>query len=511
MQRSNILLIMADQLSAAALPAYGHQVTQSPAIDHLASNGVVFENAYCASPLCAPSRFSMMTGRRPSRIGAYDNAAELPSTIPTMAHYLRTAGYQTSLIGKMHFVGGDQLHGYEERRTTDIYPADFGWTPDWTNPDERADWWFHNMASVKQAGPAEATNQLDFDDDVGHHAVRKIRDLARSGENRPFFLTVSFTHPHDPYAMRQEYWDRYDPGNIDLPKVGPIPYADMDPHSRRLFNVSDMAAVDLNEADVRRARHAYYAAISYVDDWVGTIMDTLDRCDFTDNTIVVFTADHGDMLGERGLWYKMSFFDRSVSVPLIVSAPGQYAPGRISEPVSHLDLLPTFSEIAGLTIDDLVEPVDGTSLVGFLDGEPSAALTDRVVISEYMGEGSIAPMIMVRHGDLKYIACATDPAQLYDLSSDPHELANLAQDPDYKFDVERFEALLAETWNPDRITEEVLESQRSRRLVRAALVEGAQTPWDFQPTTDAANQYMRNHLDLNDVEHDGRYPRPTKL
>jgi choline-sulfatase len=174
-EHPNILFIMADQLTAPALPFYGHPLVKTPHLTALANDGVVFENAYCNSPLCAPSRFSMMTGQLPSRIGAYDNAAYFPGDIPTMAHYLRERGYHTCLSGKMHFVGADQLHGFEERLTTDIYPSDFGWTPDWENFAERPSW-YHNMLSVVQAGLCTTSNQLDFDEEVAFHAVRKIYD-----------------------------------------------------------------------------------------------------------------------------------------------------------------------------------------------------------------------------------------------------------------------------------------------------------------------------------------------
>ena len=164
---------------------------------------MVFDAAYSNSPLCTPARYCMMTGQLPSATRGYDNAAYLASTIPTFAHYLRSAGYRTVLDGKMHFVGPDQLHGFEERRTTDIYPADFGWTPDWLQPDERIDWWFHNMDAVTQAGVAEVTNQLLFDDEVGHTGVRALHELARDEDERPWMLVVSFTHPHDPYVTRR--------------------------------------------------------------------------------------------------------------------------------------------------------------------------------------------------------------------------------------------------------------------------------------------------------------------
>src|SRR5215210_5711497 len=183
---------MADQLAGPALPFHGHPEVNVPHLSALAAGGVVFDNAYCSSPLCAPSRFSLMSGQLPSRIGAYDNAAEFPAAIPTFAHYLRAAGYRTILCGKMHFVGPDQLHGFEERLTTDIYPSDFGWTPDWTKPHERIDWWYHNLSSVTEAGVAEMTNQIEYDDEVAHFARQRIFDFARSGDARPFCLTVSF-------------------------------------------------------------------------------------------------------------------------------------------------------------------------------------------------------------------------------------------------------------------------------------------------------------------------------
>ena len=184
-RRPNVLLVMADQLAAGWLPAYGHAAVHAPNLTALAAGAVVFESAYCPSPLCAPSRAGLLSARLPSHTGVFDNAAEMPAALPTVTHQLRAAGYYTGLVGKMHFVGPDQLHGFEERLTTDIYPADFGWTPDYTKPDERIDWWYHNLGSVMGAGVAEITNQLEYDDEVAYHATRKIYDLARGQDARP--------------------------------------------------------------------------------------------------------------------------------------------------------------------------------------------------------------------------------------------------------------------------------------------------------------------------------------
>ena len=172
MSRPEILVIQADQMTALVLSAYGKPYAITPNIDKIVERGTTFANSYCNNPVCGPSRASMMTGRLPSDVGVYDNGAEFLPSEPTFAHYLRMQGYKTALAGKMHFVGPDQLHGFEERLTTDIYPPDFGWTPDYRKPGERIDWWYHNMGSVTGSGVAEITNQMEYDDEVCYNATR---------------------------------------------------------------------------------------------------------------------------------------------------------------------------------------------------------------------------------------------------------------------------------------------------------------------------------------------------
>ena len=506
MERPNILLIMADQLSAFALPSYGHPVVKAPHITGLAEEGVLFENAYCNSPLCAPSRASMMTGRLPSRIGAYDNASEFPAGLPTLAHRLRAQGYLTCLAGKMHFVGPDQLHGFEERLTPDIYPADFAWIPNWDEPEERIDWWYHNMLSVKQAGSAEATNQLDYDDEVAFHAVRFLKDQARTARRRPFFLTVSFTHPHDPYAIRAEYWNRYEDREINPPRVGPLPLERMDPHSRRLHRVSAMDEVLISEDDVRRARRAYYGAISYVDDHVGELLATLRTFDLAADTIVIFTADHGELLGERGLWYKMHLFEWAVRVPLIVQAPARFARRRVGMPVSLVDLLPAFVDL-GRPADissELELQGDGQSLLPLLEERPAE---ERCVLAEYLAEGALAPIFMIRRGACKFICSERDPPLLFDLEQDPDELDNLAERPEHAARVQALEAEVRERWEPQALYQAIVVSQRTRRVAWEALAHGRRTPWEWTPAPHRGGS-VAGDTDLNALEHSRRYPPP---
>jgi choline-sulfatase len=413
--KPNILFIMVDQLAAPFLAAYGHKVVKTPNIDKLARKGVVFENFYSPSPLCAPARAAMMSGQLPSRNRVYDNAAEFASMTPSFAHYLRLAGYRTCLSGKMHFVGPDQLHGFEERLTTDIYPADFGWTPDWRKPQERVDWWYHNLLSVKQAGIAEQTNQLEYDDEVGFQAVRRIYDYARNPDQRPFCLVASFTHPHDPYAARARYWNLYDEADIDAPATPCPGYDRLDPHSQRLWMVSAMDDYDITAHDTLNARRAYYANITYLDDHVGKLVETLEQCGLADDTVIVFTSDHGDFMGERGLWYKMSFLEHAARVPLIVHWPERFSARRVTQPASLLDILPTLTAIAGH--DGHAATLDGRSLLPLLDGASETG--EAPVFGELTCEGCIAPVFMVRQGNWKLITCRTDPDQLYNLADDP--------------------------------------------------------------------------------------------
>ena len=418
MAKQNILIIMVDQLNGTLFPDGPADWLHTPNLKKLAARSARFANTYTASPLCAPGRASFMSGQLPSRTRVYDNAAEFASDIPTYAHHLRRSGYQTCLSGKMHFVGPDQLHGFEQRLTTDIYPADFGWTPDYRKPGERIDWWYHNMGSVTGAGVAEITNQLEYDDDVAYQAIAKIYDYARGKDERPWCLTASFTHPHDPYVARKKYWDLYEDCEHLLPEVSTLPYEEQDPHSKRIFDANDWRQFNITEEDIKRSRRAYFANISYLDEKIGEILQTLE--DTRQEAIVLFVSDHGDMLGERGLWFKMSFYDGSARVPLMIAGEGVTA-GQYTSPVSTLDVTPTLCDLANISMDEVAPWTDGESLLPYINGQERTA----PVAIEYAAEGSNAPLVSLRYGKWKYNRCALDPDQLFNMEEDPHELNNL--------------------------------------------------------------------------------------
>ncbi|MBY6058037.1 choline-sulfatase [Leisingera daeponensis] len=469
-KKPNILFIQVDQLTASALRAYGDTLCHSPTQDALAEGGVVFENAYCNFPLCAPSRFSMATGQLCSAVGAYDNAAEFSAEIPTYAHYLRAAGYQTSLSGKMHFIGPDQFHGFEKRLTADLYPADFAWVPNWGNEGKRDT---NDPRAVRIAGIWERSVQIDYDEEVTFKAVQHIFDMARSDDERPFFLQMSYTHPHEPYLCRKEFWDLYEGKEIPMPRVGALPEQQHDPHSVRLLKDFGMLGIEFNDEDVQRAIRAYYGSISYIDSMVARVLDALRATGADKNTAIIFTSDHGEMLGERGMWFKKHFFEKALRVPLILSAPW-IMPQRVSELTSLVDLVPTFNAIA--SIENEVEPLEGVALTSLLDrGNPAP---ERTVYAEYLAEATPVPIFMIRRGNFKFLSSSHDGEMLFDLEADPDERTNLALSPGHQETVAGFRDEVAEKWNEAALTRDIVRSQRRRALVREAMGQGQKQRWN---------------------------------
>jgi len=474
-EKPHILLVVADQLAASALPAYDNDVVRAPNLERLADEGVVFERALCASPLCVPSRASLLTGLLPSRTGAVDNAGELPAAVPTFAHRLRAAGYRTVLAGKMHFIGPDQLHGFEERPLPDVYPAGLDWIPDWRLEDDERLPWYHDLSSVLRAGPVRATLQLAYDEAVAKTARSAIAETARD-PSRPLLLVASFTHPHDPYEVPAEQWERYDGAAVDVPRFADPPEP-VDLPTRRLRAMLESDRIPVPPERVLAARRGYYGAISLVDDHVGSLLAALAEHGLADDTIVAVTSDHGDMLGERGLWYKMAPFEDSIRVPLIVHAPRRFAPGRVARPVSLLDLAPTLAELAGC---DAPAGLDGASLAAALDG---GAAPERDIPLEYLAEGVRSAQVTLVRGDLKLVRGLGEPDLVYDVARDPGERVNLAGDPDRRDDVAALAAAVEARWNLAALDREVRAGQERRRLVARALATGGAALWDL-PAVD---------------------------
>ena len=516
----NILFVMADQLAPQALPCYGHSVVKAPRIDQIANDGVLFDNAYCNFPICAPARFAMLSGRLATRIGAFDNAAEFPASMPTFVHHLRDLGYVTALSGKMHFIGPDQLHGFEERLTTDIYQGDFYYTPNWlmedaylgqldstfSNADGHQAVELHTLLECSGGGADEflhagmypRTLNKDFDDELTHQATRWLWNYARGNESRPFFLTVGLINPHDPYMATPPYWERYDHDSIDLPLVPPIAPERRDELSRRHYYMTGMHEAELTSDHLRSIRHAYYGQVSYVDNRVGDLLDALKGAGLADNTIVIVTGDHGEMLGERGMLKKMCFFEPAVRVPLIIHAPTRFNHKRVSQNVSLVDL---FATVLDLATDgkspELSASSESASFFDLLNGDDDN--WHDTVLAEYTDVGAGRPWFMVKEGDCKLITDGDAASQLYDLALDPNECSDRSADPQYRKIKDRLAHRVAREWDAEALKREVMDSQKSRQFIKRALGKGKVCYWDFQPVVEASQQYVRSHTPYQEI------------
>src|SRR5699024_6729677 len=275
-----------------------------------------------------------------------------------------------------------------------------------------------------------------------------------------------------------------------------------DPHSQRIFRANKYTDFDIRPHHVRRARQGYFANLSYVDAKIGGILDVLERTRMSDNTIVLFVSDHGDMLGEKGLWFKMSPYEGSSRVPLLLAGPG-LAARRVETPVSLIDINATLADLVGIDLSALERWTDGSSLLPLLDRKDPG----RRVYLEYAAEGSEAPLVTIREGRWKYNHCELDPPQLFDLAADPDERNNLAPDAAHAATLEYFEQEMRRHWDMDRFDAEVRASQARRLVVYEALRNGHYYPWDYQPLQNASERYMRNHMDLNVLEEAQRFPR----
>ncbi len=502
----NIVVIQTDQMSAKALSAYGHELVKTPHIDRLAESGTIFENAYCNFPLCVPSRASMLTGRYANSIEVWDNASELPASVPTLAHYLRNQGYYTVLAGKMHFIGPDQLHGFDERITTDIYPANFAWTPDWI-AGERYRPTGINMRAVVDSGVCTRSLQIDYDEEVEFASTQKLYDLARYGADKPFLMWISFTHPHSPYITTPQYWDRYRHEDIGMPSVLEFELDQMDEMSRWLHYAHGGDLHEVTEEHILNARHAYYGMCSYLDDKIGRFLDLLQELDMDSDTVVILTSDHGEMLGERGMWFKQSFYEWSAAVPLIVAMPGAQGGARVPELVSLVDLLPTLVEIASGDgqVPEPISPLDGRSLMPLLSG---SRVWKNEVISEYTGEGVNAPCRMIRRDRYKLIYTHEHPALLYDLKNDPHELTNLAAEPTYERIYRSLLADLLRDWDPSLVHQACLQSQKERTFIHQAT--SGEPNWAYCTRPGDDRRFVRNDSAIG-VKSSARHPyvKPT--
>ena len=487
--RPNIILIQADQMASFVLPFYdprGQAI--APNLAKLAAEGVLFNNTYCNSPLCCPSRACMFTGANSSRNEVWGNGSEFSSDLPTMMHFLRHAGYRNVVSGKTHFIGADQLHGFDKRLTTDIYPADLGWSIDWKPHVE------HRIGtSVKKldvSGLCRTNNQILYDAEVQFRAVEFLRYEALEPEDSPFFLHVSYTQPHESYQSVPKFWDLYDDVDIALPEQGEDAEEDTHPVTGWLKIHHGIDQFPPSDDTIRASRRAYYAMITQIDEYVGEIMAELSHLGLAEDTIVIFCSDHGDMMGERNMWFKRSFYDKSVKVPLIVHNLKRYAPKVEDKIVSLADLCPTVADLGGGGgVAEQYGNDHSHSFKGLIEGD-MPEWKNRAVM-EYFGPGVEEPWLAIRRGDFKYVYTRNHEPLLFNVVEDPLETRNLAGKDEHTVLIVAMHDLLFAGLDLEATTAKAAASKQTRLFLHNVLKGSEGYHWDYQPNFDATKQYVR--------------------
>lgn len=478
-RRPNFLIIMADQQSPHVLGCAGDGVARTPRLDRLATGGIRFTATYCGSPLCVPSRMTFLTARHCSQIAVWSNACVLDSQAHTFPRALAAAGYETVLAGRMHFVGPDQRHGFMRRTIGDVsQPRTPGGKEPLLGGIPRATTG-QSKEAAETAGPGR-TSYMAYDEAVTESACRFLEQWNDQSSHRPLALVVGYVLPHCPYICPPELFRHYY-GRVSVPQLPPgyldrLHPAEREDRKRRGFD-------GLSDEQVRTARAAYYGLVEYHDRLCGRVLDALARTRFADNTVVVYTSDHGDMAGEHRLWTKSLFYEGSVSVPMIWSWPGQFAAGRVVGRVtSLLDVGPTLLELAGAKP---MENVAGRSLRGLLRGSGDVRDWPDSALAECCGFQADRPSRMLREGDWKIIDhYGHDRPQLFNLREDPHEMRDRGDDPACAAIRQRLLQRVRVGFDGQRIASALAQSGERRR----AMLEKAKayrTPtidyWDMPP------------------------------
>ncbi|MEE2657765.1 MAG: sulfatase-like hydrolase/transferase [Candidatus Latescibacterota bacterium] len=489
-ERPNLLYMHSDQHSPFVASCYGDNVVDTPNLDALAKRGVTLDGCYCPSPICVPSRMSALTGRYPYENRVWTNSHILDSSIPTLAHAMGAGGYRPALIGRMHAVGPDQLHGYAERLVGDHGPNQAGGRG--VDHGELSGTAGPARVSLTKSGSGQSAYQV-HDEDVAASAVDWLNRYGvrrRSGvETEPFSLSVGFMLPHQPFVARRQDYERYQ-GRVPPPQ-NPMPFSDdLHPHIRTWRSTTGIKEV--MEEEVIRARVAYWALVYRMDVLIGQIFEALRLNDLEDNTFIIYTSDHGEQVGERGLWWKQTFYDESARIPAIVSWPGHLPNGeRCHRVTSTFDLNATMLD----ALDCPALPYSrGRSLLPLLRGE-STDWGD-IAFSEFCqdsaGAGGPFPengiqQRMVRFGDWKLNYYHGQPCQLFNLCDDPRELDDRADDPACREIRGELLDRVLDGWDPEAVMAQMAHLREDNKILAAwgRHVRPADTiRWDLRPDMD---------------------------
>jgi len=438
MKRPHILMLVSDEHSPHYTSYEGHPFVRTPHLQRLYNGGVNLTNGYCNSPICAPSRASQISGQYCRNCGVTDFCQDLHPGTPTLPGHFSKHGYSTVAFGKMHFYG-DQMKGWQERPLGDFFHPAHSYPVDpernlshligeWGRKVKKKGWW-DVAASLMEAGPGN-NPALNRDKGMFDAGIGRLRDHFAKGEpEKPLFLCISALIPHYPFVCPEELFHYYRE-RVALPEVAEEDVANLHPFYKAKIQIQHPEPVP--EDAQLNAIAAYCGMIEFMDQQIGRVLDELEAMNLMDDFIIVHWSDHGDMMGEHGMWWKRSFYEASARVPFLFHAPGRIKEGHtVRENVSLVDIFPTLCELAGL--DQPVE-LDGQSFAKLLRGEPDPAWPDLAFCENWQPAlgAEFVPAYMLKKGSCKLSQFGNHPLKLlHDLATDPHERVNRIDDPAY--------------------------------------------------------------------------------
>jgi choline-sulfatase len=477
MRPTNVLFVFSDQHSRRVLGCYGNAAARTPVLDGLAAGGTRFASAYCQTPICVPSRASLATGRWAHAVDSWDNATPyVGSEAASWGHRLTAQDHHVTTIGKLHYRKVDDPSGFPDQRVPmhvlegvgDLYGLLRGDMP--VRPQSRA------QVLEARAGESEYTR---YDRAIAEGAVRWLREEA-TGQTRPWCLFVGFVTPHFPLVVPDSYWSLYDPDALPLP----IQYAP-EHWSRHpvleLKRRQEALDAPFDERAVRTAMRAYYGLVSFLDAQVGQVLEALRAAGLAGTTRIVYSTDHGEMLGEHGLWWKSAMYESAVAVPLIVAGPDVPSGKVVRTNAMLVDVFPSIVEAVGARPAAEDRALPGRSLWALAREGDQA----RTAFSEYHAIFSPSGIFMIRNARYKYVHYVGHPPQLFDLAADPEETRDVAADPAHADGRAACERELRAICDPEAVDRRARADQR-RRLDAAGgdaavLAGGVKIPYTPAP------------------------------
>jgi choline-sulfatase len=479
----NILFICADEHGGPFLGSMGHPIVKTPNLDRLAASGVQFRNAYCGSPVCVPARAGMMSGMFPSDVSSYCNSTPFRKPVPSWGNRLRDAGYDCWATGKLDLTEGTD-YGFREVETQHGHSV----SPDITS--------LLRAPMCYRAGVRNDVNGVfgktrPHDEKALANVLQFLREDARRTP-KPWAAFAGFTAPHYPFLAETKYASMYPPESMPLPDV-PLEYLDKRHAIFEQLAAFQRVSTPIAADRVRRARAAYFGMITELDRMVGSVLDELEKTGQLDRTLIVYTSDHGEMLGENGLWFKNVLLENAARVPLIMAGAGLPRGKTVETPVMHVDMVATMLELAGLPRDPKLR---GHSLIALAQGRPGAH--PGIAYSESHSEGNCTGSFMIRKANWKYMYASGYEPLLFDLKRDPGEFQNLAGAPATAAIQRELHAdLLALIPNPDAVTERAFDAQQAllekmlRDNTRQQFFEELQSRLGAGQARVLANQFYR--------------------